>query len=847
MKVRSLIFALLICILSDAQTTIFKVQAGVSQTLAIARKKNLSGIHYELDLDIPAEKSQPVTAHVTITLTIADHSQYLQIDFKDSVNKLRSLHVNGKKTPVHFYKEHILIAPYLLKKGINRIDIDFVAGELSLNRKENFFYTLLVPDRARTFFPCFDQPDLKARFTVSLKLPEDWTAITNAPLKTKGSRLQYETSDLIPTYLFSIAAGKFYQVSQTLDGRIMNFILRETDSLKLQSSLDSIFNLHVKSLKYLEDYTRIKYPFKKFDFAAIPDFQYGGMEHVGAIDYRSSTLFLDFAATQTQRNSRSNLIAHETAHMWFGDLVTMKWFNDVWMKEVFANFMADKINRNPAFQKQYELKFLTTHFPSAYSIDRTKGANPIRQPLENLNEAGTLYGPIIYNKAPIMMQQLEMLMGEIPFRNGVREYLKKYSFQNADWPQLVGILDRYTSADLKAWNEVWVNSPGRPVISYEFKKAGNYIQHYSFSQKNETNTKYFLPQVFEIALIYEDTIKKLKVNMTGATFDLSVADGKYQAPLCFVFNSSGTGYGLFPVDTAVMSRMNKITDPVMRTSVYINLYENMLEGKKGLWPTEMLKWYTEALKIENEELNVSLVLGYIENIYRRFLRPETRKQITTALEYNLWDQIDKPIPPGKKKLLFRTLVNIASDPGVVEWLYGIWKNKAPIPGVNLNEDDYTALAIQLYIQEIRDRNIINEQINRISNPDRKKRLQFMIPALSDNFATRDSFFQSLKNLDVRKNESWVEEALGYFHQYTNTKMNGKYLMESLEMLEEIQRTGDIFFPAGWLNATFRHYQSPEALSIVKHFLASHPDYNTKLKMKILQATDMLERAVKIAE
>ena len=148
------------------------------------------------------------------------------------------------------------------------------------------------------------------------------------------------------------------------------------------------------------------------------------MEHAGKILYNASGLLLDESATQNQLLGRASVIAHETAHMWFGDLVTMRWFNDVWMKEVFANFMAAKIV-NPSFPTvNHELRFLLSNYPAAYEVDRTAGANPIRQPLDNLHEAGSLYGAIIYQKAPVVMRHLEALLGDETFRDGLREYLK---------------------------------------------------------------------------------------------------------------------------------------------------------------------------------------------------------------------------------------------------------------------------------------------------------------------------------------------------------------------------------------------------------------------------------------
>ena len=188
---------------------------------------------------------------------------------------------------------------------------------------------------------------------------------------------------------------------------ICAFCIEKIIKNKIEESVGEIFNIHQKSIEYLEEYTAHKFPFQKMDFATIPPFQYGGMEHVGAIQYRESSLFLDKNATQNRKLGRAKLIAHETSHMWFGDLVTMKWFNDVWMKEVFANFMADKI-MNPVFPEvNHGLQFTMAHYPSAYSEDRTQGTNAIRQNLDNLKNAGSLYGRIIYNKAPIMMRQLE--------------------------------------------------------------------------------------------------------------------------------------------------------------------------------------------------------------------------------------------------------------------------------------------------------------------------------------------------------------------------------------------------------------------------------------------------------
>ncbi|WP_207434761.1 M1 family metallopeptidase [Sabulibacter ruber] len=829
--------------------TAVMIEAGVPQRLAEFRKAIISDLAYQLTLNIPAKKQEPIPATETIIFHLKDNSQPLPLDFKEKANHLIQVEVNNKAVPVGLVKEHVLIPARYLQKGSNQIEIQFIAGNLSLNRSEDYLYTLLVPDRARTVFPCFDQPDLKATFELTLALPQDWSAIANGEVVAEsisGDRktLRFRKSDVIPTYLFSFAAGKFQTIEKEANQRTMRFLHRETDQTKLQESVEPIFRHHKDALAFLEQYTQIPYPFQKFDFVAIPDFQYGGMEHVGAIQYKASTLFLDKGATQDQKIARSSLIAHETAHMWFGDLVTMQWFNDVWTKEVFANFMADKITQVSLANSNFDLKFLIDHLPAAYSVDRTAGANPIRQQLDNLQDAGSMYGNIIYHKAPVMMRQLEQLMGEAAFQKGLQEYLKKYSFSNATWPDLIQILDNYTPADLQAWNQVWVNEPGRPIFDYSLQTNGNKVQKLSLIQRPEAGADRLWPQFFEISLVYPDRVKEVMVQMKEREVEVPEVSGQ-AAPLFILFNTQGHGYGVFPVDEKLTAALFTAKDPVARASAYISLYENMLNGRY-LPPTQLLELYRSGLTRETEELNLKLLTGQVADIFWKFLRPAERAQLAPALEQEIWAALEQNPDPNSKKLLFKAYQNVALSQPAQDRLYQIWQNQQAPAKVILTEEDYTSLALALALRDYAaPEPILKAQQARIANPDRKKRLEFLMPALSGQASVRDAFFASLKNEENREKEAWVISALGYLHHPLRATTSEKYLAPSLDLLQEIQLTGDIFFPYNWLSATFGSYQTPTAAQTVRNFLQSHPDYNPKLKAKILQATDDLFRAEKL--
>jgi len=698
-------------------------------------------------------------------------------------------------------------------------------------------------------------------------------------------------SDRISTYLFSFVAGKFTESAYTADGRTFRFYYRETDSSKLRLSLDPIFHIEGQALEFMQQYTGIAYPFQKLDFVAIPDFQFGGMEHAGAIQYKASTLFLDSGATREQFIGRSNLLSHETAHMWFGDLVTMSWFNDVWMKEVFANFMADKITegyersraerrerasrgkeRSPAKLRawrsssdkalnvtlpdgNYDLKFLTDHFPAAYSVDRTEGAHPIRQQLDNLQEAGSLYGNIIYHKAPIMMRQLERRMGPTAFRDGLRDYLRQYSGRNASWPDLIHILQAHSQADLLSWNDVWVNGAGRPQFSYRLRTAAGKITDLTLHQQGEDGTGRVWPQLFELALVYKDRVEELTVDMNAPGVRVSQATGR-PTPLCVLFNSSGQGYGLFPVDPraipwlrgqAAMGGRSGNATALMRASAYINFYENMLDGLV-FTPVQLLEYDRRALSQEPEELNLNILLDQLNSIFWRLLSPSARDSLSAGIEQDLLQAMQKAGTGNEKKLLFKAYSNVAiSQEGRVR-LFTIWKSQQAPTGVKLTEDDYTNLAAALALRAYPgDREILDEQLGRIQNKDRRQRLQFLLPSLSNDLSERDQFFATLKDAGARRKEAWVLTALSYLHHPLRTAASEKYLPASLEWLEDIQRTGDVFFPQSWLQASLGWYRTRTAAAMVRDFLQRHPNYNPKLKAKILQAADNLFRAEKLAQ
>lgn len=817
---------------------------GVSQELAQWRKASVSNIRYDLSFDIPAEVTAQISAKLKLSCELNDLSNGLVLDFKADSTHLQRLLVNGVSVPIDHQKEHLIIAAEHLKKGPNEVQLSFLAGELSLNRNEEFLYTLLVPDRARTLFPVFDQPDLKAIYSLSLTVPPSWSALANGALASKDSSgekrtFQFSPTKPISTYLFAFTAGEFRQLTDPSSGMTMYY--RETDDEKVAQNVKAIFDLHTSSLQWLEQYSGIEYPFEKFDFALIPAFQYGGMEHPGSIWYRESSLLLEESATINQELRRASLIAHETAHMWFGNLVTMSWFSDVWLKEVFANLMAAKIV-NPNFPDiNHDLNFLLDHYPAAYAVDRTAGTHPIQQPLQNLEQAGTLYGAIIYEKAPIVMRNLEELIGEKAFQQGIQQYLKEFSYGNATWDDLIGILDQHTELNLARWNEDWVKKDGMPMIRSSIQGEGT-ATALSVEVLNSTQGQ-----------VWPQTLRFLESRGASDSIHLAIAtrENSKSLPQGIPFgtnilpNPDGRTYGYIQLSTSARTSMLrgavKFPNEVVRASFWLSLWEEMLQG--DLQPVELLTAAIESIEQEENPLVLSYVLGRTQKLFWQYIPPAKREVVCRGIEVAIIQRFLTEDQVSIKRMLFNALMSLAYTEDGERTLLRIWEGRWDEFDIPLSESDQITLAYEMAVRDMdRADLMLTTTLNRLKNPDRKRRMEFVLLALSPDEAIRDAFFESLKKPKNRSHEPWVGTALHYLHHPLRSASSQKHIPASLELIEEIQETGDIFFPANWLRHTLGAYQSPEAAEMVRSFLDSHPDLSPNLRNKVFQAADPLFRA-----
>ena len=809
-------------------------EEGVSLELAQFRKIHFSAVNYQLFFSIPAERQKPVEGEVEICFQ-TERPQPLILDFRAESDQVKLVKLNGQSVAYAVKDEHIIISKEHVSAGENRVRVRFIPADQSLNRREEFLYTLLVPDRARTLFPCFDQPNLKALFTLTLEVPAAWQAVANGAVESVDSLsvpgrhlIQFHQTEPLSTYLFSFVAGELQKEQFEREGRTIAIYHRETDPQKV-AQCPVIAGEVFDALAWQADFTGLEYPFMKYDLIILPGFQYGGMEHTGATLYADRRMFLDAHPTLNERLGRSALIAHETSHMWFGDYVTMAWFNDVWTKEVFANYFASRIVEPQYPEVNHRLNFIRDYLPSAYSEDRTLGANPIQQSLDNLRNAGLVYGAIIYNKSPIVMEMLVRVLGEEAFREGIREYIQSFPYGNATWDELIEILDRYTDVDLRSWSQAWVGEKGMPELTATIEGDELVVR-----QQDIWGRGLIWPQQLAFQVQGKNGTQLVELNSDAA--EVRVKLQNKDVDTLVLPNVDGRGYGFFRLDEQTASAcwevLHKSSDEVLRGSLLITLFENLRH--QAINPERFRSEILAYLPKEPNALLFSMALGYLGNCQTLF--PADAAPVEEAL----WQLVTTAEEPSRRLQAFRLYRSVAESATGVERLYTIWEQEQAPKGCYLSESDYISLSYRLAIQlpEQADQ-IVAKQLSRIQNGDRRKEYNFISPAVSPNKAVRDSVFQALLIAGNRRVEPWAASALSLLNDAKREQESIEYIRPAIEILQEVQRTGDIFFPANWMRALLSGHHSKEARDEVDRFFADHPDYSPMLTNKIKQQADHL--------
>ncbi|MDE1770365.1 MAG: M1 family metallopeptidase [Thaumarchaeota archaeon] len=450
--------------------------------------KDVFPVHYDIEFEPDFKKftfrgKEKVSIKISRTTSkIVLHSAELEIKqckIEHNGKEIKPKIVLNSKT-----EELTLVLPQKIS-GTAVLSIDFIGH---LNDKLVGFYrskyqykgkekhlatTQFEAADARRAFPCWDEPEAKATFDVSLLVDNNHTAISNMPVISKkkvGQKTLYkfDTTPIMSTYLLYLAVGEFESISGKSGKTLIRVIT--TQGKKNQGKLSLEFTKQF--LSYFEKYFKIAYPLPKLDMIAIPDFASGAMENWGAITFRETILLYDPKTSSTETKQHiAEVIAHEIAHQWFGNLVTMKWWNDLWLNESFATFMATKAVDTLYPEWDFWDQFLISEMTGGLSLDSLKSSHPIDVPVKSPSDVRQIFDEISYNKGGCVLMMLENFIGEDNFRKGLHGYLKKHEYANATTEDLWNSLGSISRQPVRQMMNTWVRQIGYPVIETEIKDS----------------------------------------------------------------------------------------------------------------------------------------------------------------------------------------------------------------------------------------------------------------------------------------------------------------------------------------------------------------------------------------
>ena len=846
--------------------------SGVSRELARSRAARVSDIRYDLNFVLERGSRQ---THGTETLTfhLGDRSSDLPLDFRDGT--LEEVKLNGHALSGELQEGHLLLPATSLQEGDNTVVFRFTArvdpAGAAITRyadKEDgseYIYSLFVPMDASMAFPCFDQPDLKARFTLTVGAPTEWTVISNTEPTRKTSsgavsQTVFSETKPISTYLFAFTAGPWTKIHHTPG--LPDVYVRRSQVKRAEPEVPELQAITQQGMTWLADYFHQPFPFPKYDMVLIPGFPFGGMEHAGATFLREDAILFRQAPTASDRFGRDITTLHELTHQWFGDLVTMRWFDDLWLKEGFAQYMAYRAMDALHPETKPWKHFFEDIKPQAYGIDETEGTTPIFQDIPNLNDAKSAYGAIVYQKAPAILKQLEFRLGTAAFRHGLQIYLAQHAYANAEWAHLIAAFHEASGQDVRSWADAWVLRRGMPEVTATFSCSKGQLTSLSLHQHDVLPDNFVWPISTDVLLQGSGSNNLPKSRTLHAALDKS--DGVIPIPpntACpsFVYANAGdNAYGRFlldPKSIAYLAPSNetnardvpltRIQDPFLRSQLLIAVWENV--RKADLAPSRFAQLALIDLDHEDDEPISRILGGHLATAFHSYISPDGGNGLR-AIAYDIMRRRMLQSPTlGLRIVSFRTFVSLADQPRAWDDLNDLLSGKLTVPGLELRPLDRWNMVGKLISSGSP---LAGDAFAAQQKADQSSdglRYAWAVQAGRPDAATKTDYFAAytLSPKDsAAKAEDWLTQSLRSFNAWNQQALTEAYLKRALAQLPEIKRERKIFFLGAWLGAFLGGQTGTTALDDVHAWLAQ-PNIDADLRRKVLENTDELERTIRI--
>ena len=565
-----------------------------------------------------------------------------------------------------------------------------------------------VPD-ARRVYTTFEQPDLKSTFTLTVKAPKGWKVFSNAPTPSPEEdgdswTYRFATTEKMSTYITAVVAGPYEGVTDTLtssDGRTIDLGVYCRASVLEHLDADAIIDITRKGFEFFEDAYGIAYPFTKYDQVFVPEYNAGAMENAGCVTFRDAYVFRT-RPTEAQLESRANTILHELAHMWFGDLVTMKWWNDLWLNESFAEFMSHlALAENTPYTEGWTGFMVRKDW--GLKQDQLPTTHPITAQIRDLADVEVNFDGITYAKGASVLRQLVSYVGRDAFFAGLHEYLTAHSYANATLADLLGELEKASGRDLAAWSKVWLEEAGVTLLrpSVETDEEGR-ITRLSIEQEAFSEGASLRPHRLAVAgySLDGESLQRVfheELDVDGASTDVPSAEGVARPDFILV-NDGDLAYAKIRLDedslAFAVANITRFTDSLTRGVVMAAAWDMTRDGQ--MKARDYLNLALTAVPAETNMQLLTLTLRHIDEAVRTFVAPDARAEAAETVGRRLL-LLARTAQSGSdaQRMLVAAAARNASNAEQFEAIKALYDGSATLEGLELDVDLQWSLLIAL--------------------------------------------------------------------------------------------------------------------------------------------------------
>lgn len=566
---------------------------------------------------------------------------------------------------------------------------------------ETYLYTQFEVADSRRVFPVFEQPDLKATFQFTVTAPSDWTVVSNSPAPDPepgpdGSLVwRFAPTPRLSSYVTAIVAGPYRHVHSSLtssDGREIPLGLYARKSIFEDVDADALFDVTRRGFRFYEDRFGRPYPFEKYDQLFVPEFNAGAMENAGAVTIVETYVFRS-RVTDAIRERRVVTVLHELAHMWFGDLVTMRWWNDLWLNESFAEWASTLATAEATAWHEAWTTFQAMEKTWAYKQDQLPTTHPIVADIGDLEDVEVNFDGITYAKGASVLKQLVAWVGDEAFFAGVAAYFERYAHGNAELPDLLAELERTSGRDLSEWSRAWLETSGVNTLTPEIRTQSGSIRDLAIVQSAPEDHPTIRPH--RLAVGFYDRVGETVSRR--ARFELDI-DGEHSAlpdavgedrPDLILINDEDLTYAKVRLDPEshrfARKNLSSVSDPLARALVWGTFWD---ETRDGQMPARSyIDIVLSHIGAETESTTIRTTLSHLVLTCQSYVAPTERDDTRRSVADRLWEIAQKAEAGSDLQFqLATTFARLSSTPAQLTTVEGLKDGDVRLDGLVVDTD-----------------------------------------------------------------------------------------------------------------------------------------------------------------